>query len=126
MIRLEALNLPTQVEKQKERRLVNDQQLLEQFQSKLKAHSILSKPNPEPDPEPKSEPKPESDPVLNPDPESSVLNHTSDNAEPITSAPLLFLPAKIKGTEVHFMVDSGTTNNFLSHELVRRLNLPMN
>src|ERR1700749_4273572 len=71
-------NLPTQVEKQKERRLVNDQQLLEQFRSKLKAHSILS--------EPKPEPKPESDPVLNPDPESSVLKHTSDDAEPITSA----------------------------------------
>ena len=119
-------NLPTQVEKQKERRLVNDQQLLEQFRSKLKAHSILSEPDPEPDPEPNPEPKPESDSVLNPDSESPVLNHTSDDAEPITSAPLLFLPAKIKGTEVHFMVDSGATNNFLSHELVRRLDLPTN
>jgi len=44
----------------------------------------------------------------------------------MTSAPLLFLPAKIKGTEVHFMVDSSTINNFLSHELVCRLDLPTN
>ncbi len=119
-------NLPTQVEKQKERKLVNDQQLLEQLRSKLKINSIQSKPDPKPEPEPEPEPNPEPDPVLNSDPESPALNQIADDAEPITSAPLLFLPAKIKGTEVHFMVDSGTTNNFLNHNLVRQLDLPTN
>src|ERR1700744_4820116 len=111
-------NLPTQIEKQKERRLVNDQQLLEQLQSKLNIHLIKS----EPDPESNLNPEPES--VLNP--ESSVLNHTSDGAEPMTSALLLFLPVKMKSTEVHFMVDSGATNNFINHDLVQRLDLPKN
>src|ERR1700744_3088096 len=111
-------NLPTQIEKQKERRLVNDQQLLEQLRSKLNIHMIQSEPGPESD----LNPEPES--VLNP--ESSVLNHTSDGAEPITSASLLFLPVKMKSIEVHFMVDSGATNNFISHDLVQRLDLPTN
>ena len=76
----------------------------------------------EPSPESNLNPEPES--VLNP--ESSVLNHTSDGAEPITSASLLFLPVKMKSIEVHFMVDSGATNNFISHDLVQRLDLPTN
>ena len=115
-------NLPTQIEKQKERRLVNDQQLLEQLRVKLNIHSIQSKP----DLDPESDLNLEPESTLNSDPESSVLNHTSDGAEPMTSAPLLFLTAKIKSTEVHFMVDSGATNNFISHDLVRRLDLPTN
>ena len=111
-------NLPTQIEKQKERRLVNDQQLLEQLRSKLNIHLIQSEPDSE------SDPNPEPESVLNP--KSSVLNHASDGAGPTTSAPLLFLPAKIKNTEVHLMVDSGATNNFISHDLVRKLDLPTN
>jgi hypothetical protein len=117
-------NLPTQVEKQKERKLVKDQQLLEQLWLKLNIHLIQS----EPDPDPESDPalKFEPEPVLNPDPEPSALNNTSDGAESMTSTPLQFLLAKIKCTKIHFMVDSGTMNNFLSHSPVQRLNLPRN
>ncbi|KAF9948193.1 hypothetical protein BGZ70_002322 [Mortierella alpina] len=42
----------------------------------------------------------------------------------MNSAPLLYLPAKIKNTTVHFMVDSGATNNLLKQDLVHHLNLP--
>jgi hypothetical protein len=44
----------------------------------------------------------------------------------VTSILLLFLPTKIKNTEFHLMVDSSTTNNFINHNLVPRLNLPTN
>ncbi|KAG0065889.1 hypothetical protein BGZ92_005450, partial [Podila epicladia] len=71
-------NLLTQFDMQKERKLVNDQLLLNQLQSKLNMNSIQS----ESDPEPES--------ALNPDSESSDLNHTSDGTESMTSAPLLF------------------------------------
>jgi len=111
-------NLPTQAEEQERRKLVNDQQLLEQLRSKLNIHSIQSESalNSEPEPALKSEPEPEPNP--NSESEPSALNHASDGAEPMTSAPLLFLPAKIKSAEVHFMIDSSATNNFLSHNLV--------
>lgn len=111
-------NFPSQAYQQQVRKLVNDQELLKELRIKLGVHSVRSEPEPEPEPEsePESEPEPESD--------ISALNHASDDAESMTSAPLLFLPAKIKNTEVHFMIDSGATNNFLSHALVRRLDLP--
>jgi len=66
------------------------------------------------DPNPESEPEPEFN--LNPEPED--LNHASNDAESMSSMPLLFLPVKIKYAEVHFMIDSGAMNNFLSHDLV--------
>jgi hypothetical protein len=117
-------NLPTQVENQKERKLVNDQQLLEQLWLKLNIHSIQFEPDPNPEFDPALNLEPE--PVLNPDPKPSALNNASNGAESMISAPLLFLLAKIKFTEVHFMVDSGAMNNFLSHNLVWRLNVPTN
>ena len=116
-------NLPTQAKEQEKRKLVNDKKLLEQLRSKLSANLILSESDPRPESEPVLSPEPEPEP--DPEPES-VLSHTSDDAKPVTSTPLLFLPAKIKNAEVHFMIDSGATNNFLSHDLVRRLDLPMN
>lgn len=119
-----------QTEEQKRKKLVNDQLLLDQLQSKLKIHMIQSNPNPEPDPEPdpepESEPEPEPEPESNLNPEPEVLNHASDDTESMSSALLLFLHAKIKNTEIHFMINSGTMNNFLSHDLVHLLDLPMN
>lgn len=99
-----------------------------------------SKPDPEPVSESESDPEPEKastfpEPlVLNPEPEpepkrtttASILNQTSVREEPMNSSPLLYLPAKIKNVDVHFMVDSGATNNFLSQDLVHQLNLPTN
>jgi len=75
---------------------------------------IQSSPDPEPNPEPESEPEPEPESNLNP--EAEVLNHASNDTESMSSVPLLFLPAKIKNAEVHFMIDSSTMNNF--HDLV--------
>ncbi|KAF8974123.1 hypothetical protein BGZ52_009668, partial [Haplosporangium bisporale] len=77
--------------------------LLEQLRSKLNIHSIQSEPNPE------SNLSPEPESVLNP--ESSVLNHTSDGAEPMMSVPLLFLPVKMKSTKVHFMFKKAMKND---------------
>ena len=105
-------NYPSQAYQQQARKLVNDQELLKELRTKLGVHSV------------RSEPESESESESEPEPEISVLNHASDDAESMTSAPLLFLPAKIKNTEVHFMIDSGATNNFLSHALVRQLDLP--
>ena len=73
-------------------------------------------PDPEPNPEPESKPEPEPESDLNPEPEG--LNHASSDAESTSSMPLLFLPAKIKNAEVHFMIDSSTMYNLLSHDLV--------
>ena len=83
-----------------------------------------SNPDPEPNPEPESKPEPEPESDLNPEPE--VLNHASNDAESTSSMLLLFLPAKIKNAEVHFMINSGAMNNFLSHDLVHWLNLLTN
>ncbi|KAF9944240.1 hypothetical protein BGZ72_002620, partial [Mortierella alpina] len=66
----------------------------------------------------------ESVPVPIPEPVPSVLNQTSVHNLSQNSAPLLYLPAKIKNTTVHFMLDSGATNNFLKQELVHQLDLP--
>ncbi|KFH65527.1 hypothetical protein MVEG_09004 [Podila verticillata NRRL 6337] len=122
-------NLPTQAEEQKKRKLVNDQQLLEQFRAKLHLNSIQfeSALNPEPEAALKTKPEPEPKPESEPDPRSeSALNHASEDVKTTTSTSLLFLPAKIKNTEVHFLIDSGAVNNFLSQNLVRRLDLPTN
>ncbi|KAF9339556.1 hypothetical protein BGX26_009273, partial [Mortierella sp. AD094] len=43
----------------------------------------------------------------------------------MNSAPLLYLSAKINNVDIHFMVDSGATNNFLSQDLVHQLKLPV-
>lgn len=112
-------NLPTQANQQEKRRLVNDQYLLEQLRSKLGIHQIQLEP--ESDPDLNSEPDPESESESDP----AVLNPTSDDDDPETMS-LLYLPAKIKNAELHFMIDSGATNNFISHELVKRFDLPTN
>jgi len=103
--KLKIKSLPTQTQKLQERKLVNDQELLKQLRSKLNINSI------QPEPEPELEP---------------ALNQVSDDNddESKTSAPLLYLPAKVKHAEVHFMIDSGASANFLSQDLVRQLKLP--
>lgn len=134
-------NLPTQTEEQQKRRLVNDQKLLEQFRAKLHLNSIQSEStlNPEPnpirksDPLRKSDPEPAFTPESKPEPdltsesESDLKSESeSEDAKSMASTSLLFLPAKIQNTEIHFMIDSGAANNFLSHDLVHRLDLPTN
>ena len=109
-------NLPTQSSEQQQRRLVNDQLLLQQLREKLGINSCINS-----TPEPVSKTKPES--TLSVLCQTSVPDpsHTSD---PVHSAPLLYLPAKIQNTTVHFMIDSGATNNFLKQSLAHQLNLP--
>jgi hypothetical protein len=136
-------NLPFLESEKQARRLVNDQALLQQLWTKLSLHSIRPEPvsevvypNPEPilNPDPEPETKRIMPSVLNPKPESepkrmmtlSILNQTSAHetkVEPTNSAPLLYLPAKLKNVDLHFMIDSGATNNFLSQDLVKHLNL---
>ena len=94
-------NLPTQTSEKEKRRLVNDQQLLQQFRSKLGIHSEQS------------------------NPELVSLNNVSDDADS-TITSLLYLPAKILNSTLHFMIDSGATNNFLNRTLVQRLHIPTN
>jgi hypothetical protein len=110
-------NLPTLTYEQQERKLVNDQELLKQLRTKIGIYSIQSESVSESESESEPEPEPESEPA-------TTLNQASNDNESETSAPLLYLPAKIKHAEIHFMIDSGATNNFLSQDFVRRHNLP--
>ena len=110
-------NLPNQVDKQKERKLVNDQQLLEQLRAKLKIDVIDSYPE-------ISETLNASDPVPEPDPELElVLHRISIDSEAPLIKPLLFLQARINDADAHFLIDSGATGNFLSCALVQLLDL---
>ena len=54
-----------------------------------------------------------------------TLTQTTEDTDDRTSAPLLFLPAKVKQTELHFLIDSGATSNFLRQDIAQRLDLPL-
>ena len=110
-------NLPNQVGKQKERKLVNDQLLLEQLRAKLKVNIIDSYPE-------KSETLKVSDPVPVPEPESELtLHRISVDPEASSIKPLLFLQARVNDADIHFLIDSGATGNFLSRALVQLLDI---